>query len=226
MFLLLSSKTSLDYLFYLLSDTWIVRNYHVQEKQKEVILHTAMKFLASGHWGYVVFRLKQRLDDFMEENLHRITVHAWIMFGLGSLWDTKCWRLDRDCSEQELLHGCPRLIFLPWHLQCHRVTNKLSIHLAHQVTTFPRLHPQTSLLWGSRQGSREQKKVTNTISEMNLEKWWNVSWTWTGMQLEQWHLSVHPFSPVWCTISSWDSSWGISGISPRRQITIFLRILC
>lgn len=52
----------------------------------------------------------------------------------------------REGSEEELLHDCPSLIFLPWHLQCHRVGNKVSIHPAHQVTSFPRLLPQTLLL--------------------------------------------------------------------------------
>lgn len=117
-----------------------------------------------------------------------------------------CKVLDIWKCPEEFLHDCPRLIFLPWHLQC----NKVSIHPAHEVTSFPRLHPQTLLLWGSRQESREQQTVTNIISEMNLEeRGWSVSWTWTWMQSEQWHLSIHHLSPVWCTISSWDSSGGI-----------------
>lgn len=180
---------------------------------KEVVLHTGCSyeipcFRTLGICR--VFRFKKRLDKFMEGNPLRITAHTWIVFGLGSPWAAKCWRLERVLKKNSCMTVQGLSSFLPCHLQCHRATNKVSIHPAHEVTPFPRLHPQTSLLWGSLQDNREQKKVTNTISEMNLEeKRWSVSWTWTWMQSEQWHLSAHHFSPVWCTISFWDSSWGI-----------------
>lgn len=35
-----------------------------------------MKYLASGHWGYVVSRIKQRLDKFLEGNVLRITART------------------------------------------------------------------------------------------------------------------------------------------------------
>lgn len=211
MFLFLSSKTSLDCLFCSLSDTWRVRNWEVQEKPKEVILHTGCSYETPCFRTLGICSLQIQAEaewihgGKSTQNYYTCMNRVWF----GQSFSCKVLQI-RECSEEELLHDSPRLIFLPWHLQCHRVTNKMSIHPAHQVTSFPRLHPQTLLLWGNRQESREQKKVTNTISEMNLEeKWWSVSWTSTWMQLEHRHLSVRHSSPVWCTISSWDSSWGI-----------------
>lgn len=125
-----------------------------------------------------------------------------IMFRLGSPWAAKCWRVFWGRITAWLSKA-----YLP---SLASAVPQVSIHPAHQIPSLPRPHPQTLLLWGSGQDSREQKKATISILEMNLEeKWWSVSWTWTWVQSEQQHLSVPHLSPVWCTISPWDSSWGI-----------------
>lgn len=75
-----------------------------------------MKFLSAGHWGYVEFaqiqaETGQAHEGKSSENYHTYTNHVWFRKSLG------CKLLEiGEYSKEVLLHDCPRLIFLPWHL--------------------------------------------------------------------------------------------------------------